>query len=426
MIIILTERTKDKHIYAWSILREEESRDYLYSTKYMVNILKPHEKLSQKQIKEINKANILNAFREKKTLQKSELKKMLGISITTVTNYVNELIKEGYIKELGIAKSTGGRKPKILEFNEDSKYSIGVDISPHNVRFIITNLSSEIIDKGEFIVEKNQRFEDILDKLMKYINRLLKKNDINKNKCLGIGLSLPGIVDESNLILKNAPNLAAHNFDLKPFEEEIGLNVYIENEANSAVFAEMILGSAKEYQNAVYVSITDGVGCGIMIANKIYKSVFKKAGEFGHMRISDADITCSCGRKGCWELFASQRALIRFYNDISEDPIDTIEEFFEKYKESNQKCQPILEKYLGYLKIGLENVVLVLDPELIIIGGEAIDFILKEKKNALEYFTLESSLSDKNKNIIKFSDLGSDSSLLGASLIPLVKIFKFS
>ena len=141
------------------------------------------------------------------------------------------------------------------------------------------------------------------------------------------------------------------------------MKVFIENEANVAAYAETIEGKHTNMSNVVYVSITEGVGTGIIIDNQIYKSKHKKAGEFGHMRVSDENIKCNCGRTGCWELFASKRALFKYYKESTGVRVSSLDNVFKRSNLSDPKVKVAINKYLDHLFIGIENIVLGLNPE---------------------------------------------------------------
>lgn len=386
--------------------------------------IKIDDKINQKQIKITNRANILRAFREYDIVQKNDLVQMLDLSITTVTSNTNILLEEGFIKRIGIAKSTGGRKPVVFQFIKDAYVSFGVDILPHKVDIILADLSSNVLDKVSFVI-LNDDMDKILNTIEKKITALLLKHDIIISQCVGIGLSLPGIVDEEQNILINAPNLHVENYSFEKFELSLGIKVYIENEANVAALAELILGEAKNTGDVIYISITDGVGCGIITNGSVSKGSFKKAGEFGHMRISDKNIRCSCGRKGCWELFASERALLNNYKTITGEVIKDLETFFLRYSEGDQNTKEALRIYFDYLSIGIENIILGLDPEKIIIGGEISKYLVKIEPFINEYMKRNHSILESNENQIVLSRLAPQSSVLGGSLLPLKDMFGF-
>lgn len=386
--------------------------------------IKIDEKIDQKQIKVLNRANIMKAFREQGVVQKNDLVKMLGLSITTVTSNTNQLVEEGFIKTGGIAKSTGGRKPVVFQFEKNARVTIGVDISPHHVSMILTNLSSEILDDDRFDVEE-KNMDTILNEVAKRIRSLLKNKGFDKSKCVGVGLSLPGVVDEEKNILVNAPNLHVENYSFDAFEKTIDMPVYLENEANVAALAELVLGDAKLSDDVIYISITDGVGCGIITNHTVSKGFYKKAGEFGHMRISDKDILCSCGRKGCWELFASERALLNHYYEISQTNLPDLRTFFDMYSQGDSDVKKALKIYFDYLTIGIENIILGLDPEKIIIGGEMAKYLLEIEPFINEYMKRNHSILESNNNKIILSKLAPNGAVIGGSLLPLKEMFGF-
>lgn len=382
------------------------------------------DNLDQSIIKNLNRSRILRAFREKEIIQKKELVDSLNLSITTVTTNTRRLLDEGLIEETGIAESTGGRKPVVFKFIKSAKVSFGVDLSPHQATIIMTNLASEIIDRSKFSID-TQSMEEVLLNIQTIVETLLDKHGYLKADCLGIGLSLPGIVDCENIMLVNAPNLKVKNYSFRYFEATIGLKVYIENEANVAAFAELIIGAAEKLDDAVYISITDGVGCGIIANHKVTKGTFNKAGEFGHMRISDKEIICSCGRTGCWEIFSSERALLKFYTEQSGDIVTDLEAFFKIYHEGNLLAKVALRKYLDYLLIGIENIMLGLDPEVIILGGEIVNFLREIEPIVEDYMKKNHSdiLSRDNKLVL--STISPYSAVVGSSLLPMKEMFGY-
>ena len=383
------------------------------------------EILSQDQIKEQNRVNVINIIKKHGTITKYEIAQELRLSIPTVTANINSLLEEGYVLEAGVAKSTGGRKPVILQFNKDARYSIGVNISTDHVDILLTNLEMETIAQASFPSSEEESFDKILQRIKDEVETILSKEKISLEKVLGLGLSLPGLVNEDQLILESAPNLGVHDFDFHPFEASLGIRIFIENEANVAAYAEIKEAKQNEISNVVYVSITDGVGTGIIIDGQIYKSKNKKAGEFGHMRITDEALRCKCNRTGCWELYASKKALLNYYKEASGNRVKTLEELFGKSIASEPKLKIAIDKYLDYLFIGIENIILALNPEYVIIGGE----IGKYKDKFLDYVNeknqLKSAYMEYEGTRITFSKLLDRGSLIGAALLPMQEVFEF-
>lgn len=382
--------------------------------------------LTQEQIKEMNRTNIIRYMKQVKTTTKQEIAKELNLSIPTVTTNMNQLIIEGLVKEAGVANSTGGRKPIIMEFLPNAKVAFGVDISKEYVKIMLVNLDAQCLYK-EQIKTHESSFEKILDIILNRIEKIQKEQAIAKECILGVGLSLPGLIDDDKKILTNAPNLGVSSYCFATFEQRLHLPVYIENEANIAAFAEQILGNAKDKGNLVYVSITDGIGTGIIIEKHIYKGNGKKAGEFGHIPISDKPLKCKCGRSGCWEIFASKKALINYYqkeNRQKNQKEKSLAEIFDEYKQKDPIAQQAVKTYTNYLYKGLENILLSLNPDYLVIGGD-IGPYAKEIVQLAQQLKLTDHFYGYEATQILPTSLSDEGALLGAALLPLEEIFNF-
>jgi predicted NBD/HSP70 family sugar kinase len=384
------------------------------------------ETLSQDQIRVMNRANIIKIIKEYGEITKQDIAVTLKLSIPTVTTNANQLIEEGLVEAAGVGDSTGGRKPVILKFVENARYSVGVNVSPDIVGILLINLNNTIIDEVYFNYEKEYSFREILIRLEAEIESLLTRNEIDRDKVSGVGISLPGLVDEDRLILENAPNISVRDFDFNEFQDHLGMRIFIENEANVAAYAEIEMGKTANMRNVVYVSITEGVGTGIIIDQHIYKSIKKKAGEFGHMRVSDENNQCNCGRTGCWELIASKKALFRYYYEFTGLKITSLEQVFSKENFATPAVQAAIEKYIDCLFIGIENIILALNPEFVIIGGE----LAKYEKEMLELINrinhMKSSFVEYEGTKVVFSALKDKGSLIGAALLPFEELFNYS
>lgn len=377
--------------------------------------------LSQEQIREINRVNIIHILREKKETTKQEISKILGLSIPTVTTNINALIEEGLVEVAGVAKSTGGRKPAILKFCENARFSFGVDITPDRVVVTLINLNYEMIREVQFDYADCKDLDGVLERIIDEAGKMLRSARIDKSQVVGMGLSLPGLVDEDNLTLNNAPNLGVKDYRFDGFEAALGIKISIENEANVAAFAESTIGEAKDKQNLVYVSITEGVGTGIIINDHIFKSTSKKAGEFGHMRVSTEERRCNCGRTGCWELYASKKALRRYYGDSKA----RVSEIFSGVRSADPKAESAVKEYLKQLFVGVENIILGLNPEYVIIGGEMGKYEEEMTRMMGESVSLHSSFIEYEGTKILFSSLGDRSALMGAALLPLEDVLNY-
>ncbi|MBX4262282.1 ROK family transcriptional regulator [Clostridium estertheticum] len=388
--------------------------------------MKKFKVIDQEMIKQINKKNIIQLLYKRSQITKQEISKELHISIPTVISNVNELIEEGYLDEAGVAESTGGRKPIIIRFLPDARYSFGVCITPSKIRIVLINLKLQIIKEEEFKLSKKLESIDIMmNKIKQCIDELVDEFKIPKNKIIGVGFSLPGTVNEEKLLLVNAPNLKLYNVDFKKYEKLYNYKLFIENEANAAAYAETFLNPGKVIKNLVFVSITEGIGAGIIINDNLYKGNNKHAGEFGHMTIVKDGELCNCGKRGCFELYASEKALISKYNEEFNVEDKNLKEFFRLTK-TNGKAKEILYNYIDYLAEGIKNIILITDPEEIIIGGKIAYYEEYFKENLIMKIFEENSLYIKGECTVSFSKLKENASILGAALMTMQEIFFIS
>ena len=389
-------------------------------------MLNNNKTIDQEVIKDSNRKKILNLIAEKREYTKQSISKEIGVSIPTVISNINELIEEGLVEEAGALASTGGRKPIIVRFLPDSKYSFGVEFTLNNVRVILTNLDSQIKFDVTFQAKEFKNIDDIINKIHKIINNVLRDAKISPRDILGIGFSLPGTVNEEKLILELAPNIRLKNIDFNKYAQLLKFPVYIENEANSAAFGEINLGIAKKMRNLVYISINEGIGAGVVIQDHLYKGKNKRAGELGHMTIVPNGKSCNCGRKGCLEQYASKKSLIEDYNSRSLNPVDTLKEFFSRVDQKENLAILELQKYINFLAIGIQNIVLILDPHYVVLGGEVSDFSEYYLEALKEKVFAPNSFYDSNDLKIFTSKLKKDASILGAALLPLQKLFSIN
>lgn len=379
--------------------------------------------IDQEAIKMLNQKKIMQLLYRNKELTKQEISKTLNLSIPTVITNINELISQGFLDEAGVGESSGGRKPVIVRFLPNSRYSIGVCITRDQIRMILTNLDFEVIaERSLDMPEDIYNFENLILEIKCEIEEITRTNKIDNGKILGIGFSLPGTIDEEELLLKNATNLNLKNISFKDYEKLFKYPIYIENEANASANAEAFINFSNIRNSLIFLSITEGVGAGVIIGDSVYNGYNKRAGEFGHMTIVKDGKQCSCGKKGCWELYASKKALSNEYRTVFNSKDMSLKEFFQLQKE-DIKAKEILSDYLDYLAEGIKSIILMLDPEKIILGGEICnykDLIGDHLKHKI--FRQNSFYNEKDCKI-NFSDLNENASIFGAALLPMKRLF---
>jgi predicted NBD/HSP70 family sugar kinase len=379
--------------------------------------LERYDGFYQKIIKSNNRKKIFNLLRNERKLTKQEISTMLSISITTVSSNIKALLKNGFVRESGFEESTGGRKATIIEFIPDSRYSIGVEFHEDTGRIVLTNLDHEILKEK---ILDDLDLNNLVDETIKHINGFLDKT-IDREKIIGIGISLPGTVNVNDKILEHAPNMNISNVDFNKVEIMLDMPVFVDNEANCSAYGEYKLRDITK--GAVfYVSITEGIGGAIIIDKDLYSGKNHRAGEIGHMTINFDGERCSCGNKGCWELYSSENSLKKKYKEITGKTPSTIDGIFSQYH-VNDKVKEMVKEYALSISIGIRNLLMIFDPKFIIIGGNISHYndillpLIKDNVFSDNHFFDESDLE------IVFSQLGGDSGIIGATMFPIDSLF---
>lgn len=260
------------------------------------------------------KLNILYEARAKGEITKSELSEELGTNITTITKLVNDLVnKYKILVEKGKAISSGGRKAKKYAIDETLGYVIGVDIGGLNIRFIVTDIMGNLVSELQSKKNKIRNYNEAIRGIIEGIDIVIKKSKIPKEKVLGLGMGISGIVDTASGYVLFCPNIKEFK-DLpmqKIMEKNLGLPVVIDDSVRCMAIAEKKYGIARNNNNFIFVSLGKGIGAGIFKDGQIYKGSLGLAGELGHITVSENGPTYNCGNKGCLEAIASSTGIIK-------------------------------------------------------------------------------------------------------------------
>src|SRR6056297_3067105 len=375
---------------------------------------------NSKFIKNLNQSSILRLINEYGPISRKELSEKTDYSAATISNHVKTLIEEGFVieKEKGI--SSGGRKPVYLTINPNKGYIIGVDIEVSKVKIVMFNLKLKVEKKIEFYIDPQKSPEEILEDIQADIEAMMLQKSVSEYDLLGIGIAVPGLVNKERNLLKFAPNLGWQEEDISGFFNQIfKVPIFIENEANAAGIGEKEFYYDKNI-NMVYVSINEGIGCGLIFNGKIYRGASGNAGEFGHIIIeSESQRSCHCGNKGCWETLASENYIYDRYVEITADKSLNIDQIYEKIKDNKQNEEIIkLFKNVGEnIGIGLANIINSLSPDLMVIGGNILkikEYLDPEIKKTINEKTLALNY---DKVEVKYSKLGELATVYGLAKI---------
>jgi len=377
-------------------------------------------------IRKWNLSSIFKAIHKKGPISRIELTEITGCSAGTVSNHVRTLIKKGFVIETKKGISSGGRKPIQLMINPDKAYIFSIEIEVNQVKIVMFDLEIKVAMKSIFPITYKDDYKKTLEQVFFEMDKMREEKNLRLGNLLGIGVAVPGLIDKVKGILEFAPNLGWKNVHIAEiFKDRYGLPIILNNEAKAAAIGERESIYPK-INNMVFVSINEGIGCGIFFNGELYRGASGNAGEFGHIIIDTNGPLCHCGNKGCWETLASESYVVNRYLKLSNSNKElTKKEIYQLGKNGDKKVIKIFSETGRNIGIGLVNIVNGLSPELLVIGGgivEIKDYIYEEIIKKLE----ESALSVSYRKVeIKFSQLGSLAVVYGMADLIITERIKF-
>ncbi|GIN61611.1 xylose repressor [Robertmurraya siralis] len=372
---------------------------------------------NQHVVKQENKTLVLNTIKQLSPISRAEIANLTGLNKGTVSSLVSELLEEKLIYESGPGQSSGGRRPVMLLFNQVAGFSIGIDLGVNYLLGIVTDLQGNILHE-KTISYKDLTYEKIMTHLYDIIDQLIALTPKSPYGIVGIGVGVPGTVSKAGKVLL-APNLKWRNIDLKSvLQDKYNVPIIIENEANAGAYGEKLFGAGKEAKNLVYVSVGIGIGVGLILNNQLYRGNNGFSGELGHMTIDIAGEKCRCGNKGCWELYASEQALLKKANDagLSSTGDDVTLDYLLKLATSGETIAIQQFEHIGEnLAVGINNIINIFNPQQIIIGNRMAS-AKRWLTNPLEKRMQARTLWFQQRDLeINFSELSTHSAALGVT-----------
>ena len=303
-----------------------------------------------------NKSRIARFISRRGAASKPEIAAALKLSMPTVLQNVKCLAEAGIIRESGQYQSTGGRKARILSLVPDYRFSVGIDITANHVSFVLVNMAGTVIRW-----QQNRR---IYTHSLSYcravredMNLFLKNCQTDPARILGVGISLPGIIDKAGRTLIKSHVLDVDNVSLTMFSQFFDREPVYENDATSAAMAELnhLTG------NAVYLSLSNTVGGAVYIDQQIYPGDHFRSAEFGHVVLVPGGEVCYCGKQGCVDAYCSAKVLSRHSHG-------SLDAFFIDLTDNDPEALALWDRYLDYLAVTVTNLRMSFDCDIILCG----------------------------------------------------------
>lgn len=310
---------------------------------------------------------------------------------------------------------------------------IGIDMGGMSIKFGLVDEKNCIIEKWVIPTRTDVPATEMVEDMIQAVFDLLKKQNLSPGDCEGIGIGSPGTIDDEKGIILYSNNFGWENVAIvTQMKEKLPVKIRIANDADAAALGEVYAGAAKGAKSAVLLTLGTGVGGGVILNRKIFHGPLNGGTELGHMVIQAGGESCTCGRTGCLEAYASATALLRMARQAAENnPESIMNEMCENQLENMNGIIPfeaagrgdkaalgVIEEYENYLAIGIANVINIFRPEMIILGGgvaaqkENLTRPLKEKVGGLCFGGDYGEIAR-----IVTSELGNDAGIIGAAAL---------
>lgn len=363
---------------------------------------------SPQYINKLNKIKILNVIREEGPISRADLVKHTGISAPTVTRIVDSLIREeGLVREVGIGKSSGGRKPTLMEFAGLENFVIGIDLGTTHIDGVLSNLNAETITEIRVETRAEDGFDQIMNRTAEVISQLRKHSSVKKRKIFGVGMAVAGLINREENVVEFSPDFHWKNVDIKKtLKRKCNLPIKFDNVTRVMALGELWYGVGQKVNNFVVINIGYGIGAGIIIDGKPLYGEHGMAGEFGHIIMDKkSSYKCECGNYGCLEALASGRAIAlrvkqeikngrqSILNELLNENQNGIDAFSvaEAARKGDKLCVEIFDDVAENLGLGIAGLVNLTSPEVVLIGGgvaQARDLIMDNIKDIVDKSTL--------------------------------------
>ncbi|MBP2646208.1 MAG: Glucokinase [Firmicutes bacterium] len=391
---------------------------------------------NSKYVKKLNRMAIINLIKENEPISRQEIAEATGLTPPAITGIIRELIELGFVEEVGLGKSQGGRRPVKLKLNCSVGYVLGVEVTSKEVTFAVAdlkNMPSDIQTIQLDMTDSETSSQELIRAIKNYMDRHKKKN------FLGIGIAFPAILQEG--VVKRSVNLGPKwcNFPLKSIlEKKLHVPVLIDTNSKVAAMGENWFGDGKLSSNLIYINIGEGVSAGILMNGSIIQGTHGNAGQIGHTIILEQGPLCKCGNRGCLEAVCAGPALAKKVMEELPfiDPSSILKKRFDENKTIEVKdiiyaalqedpyAQALFHQVGKYLGMVVSDVINFYNPDEVFIGGKlaiAAEVFIEDIKEVVSTHAFPEAA---NSTVIRISKLGANSGAIGACALTLNHLLK--
>ncbi|MES2935858.1 MAG: ROK family transcriptional regulator [Pseudomonadota bacterium] len=375
----------------------------------------------QSLLKRINRMGLVRLVKSSPGCSRADLAKQSGLTKSTVSLLIQELIEEGWLCEKNIEVTKNiGRRPTPLTLDGDRLALLGAEIGVDYLNVVACNLKGELLTT-RMLSYRHLALEDSIRQLCKMIGEVQAFLLVEGRISLGLGVGVPGVMEADGLTLRFAPNLDWNDVDITDLIsaglQKMGLEqmpVTVLNEANAAALSEYVFGAQYHTAPLIYLSIGVGLGAGIVLDDRLYLGHDGLAGEIGHTILQLDGLLCTCGRHGCAEAYISQRAVSRRLS-VKNDQLLSIGELTGRLVRQDKEVEAAVTEAGRYLGLLMQNLVNTLNPAVIVLGGPLSQFDDLLMRTAVVSMTAYGGRFDAHRTSVRLCRFGVNACAVGAA-----------
>ncbi len=389
----------------------------------------------QRSVREINLATVLRCLQEGPALSRAGLATLTNLNKTTISSLVETLLEQGLVHEIGLDISGGGRPGTLLELNPQAGHIIGLELGVGYISLSLTDFTGQTLWHKLQEINPSETQDFIIKQALNLVDEARLVFPPESARLLGLGVSIPGMVDIEQGEVIFSPNLQWRNVPLgKIFKDHTNLPTYIENDANAAALGEYFFGATRQVQNFIFLSIGVGLGGGLFLKGELYRGAWGIAGEIGHTYlVAESKRPCRCGRRGCWEVSSNQYALIERIQAllhagrnsiISQDEVLTLTLIAQAARAGDAVALEALTDTGKAIGLGVANLINIFNPHKVVIGGgmgAVGDYLMP----AIKHMTAKHVLREnQSRTEVILSTYGTSANVIGAVALVVNDILK--
>ncbi|GAA5146111.1 ROK family transcriptional regulator [Pseudonocardia eucalypti] len=368
-------------------------------------------------MKEANQARLVDALRDAGTMTQAELARFTGLAPSTISNIVRALTSGGLL-EVSPTVSRG-RTAQAVRLSRSAGLLLAADFGHRHLTVAVADLAYRILGRRRVALEWDHRVDDGLSEVDRLAGELLTELGVDRSALVGVGMGLPAPIDVRTGQV-GAPSQLPGWIGVDAAElagRRLGVSVRVDNDANLGALAEQRWGAGRGAEHLAYLKLSDGVGCGLVIAGRLFRGAIGTAGELGHATMNEFGALCRCGNRGCLETLVATPALLAELARVHEDELTSIGDVIRLARAGEVTARRVLDDAGQHIGVAVANLCNIFNPDRIVVGGElsqAEDLVLASMSRTLNRQGIPAAAQAAE---LVLAELGTESQLLGALLL---------